>query len=449
MKYLFTFSIAISYLVTFGQHRVSDSPSSRAAASPTGFNITELDANLISMLDSLIIGGCVQVSNFEVHGAPHAFGVFADSVNAIGINSGALLTTGKAGLAVGPDSSNTMGLDNNMLGYPDLNQIAGASTWDAAWIEFDFTPLADTIFASDFVFGSEEYPEYVFGGYNDAFGFFISGPGISGPYSDGAENIAWIPNTTVPIAIDNVNNGYSATEPATGPCTNCQYYVDNTYGPYVQYDAFTTVMHLEYPVIPGETYHFVVAIADAGDGSLDSGVFIESESFCGNTWFQLAQFVAQPQGGYEYQFQNMSQQADSYLWEFGDGTVSTDVNPLHTYAQPGDYEVSLTCTNMCFDTTTTVLLNVGTLTSIEELNQVETTISNVGLDAVSVKGELGHSAPVSLSIMDMTGKVYWSESVGITSRFTQQVNISELKSGLYLMRIDAGKNTSVERFVKL
>jgi PKD repeat protein len=431
----------------FSQARTSDLPNSRATP-PSGFYINQLTTATASLLNSIIIGGCVQVSNFQVHGQAEAYGVFIDSVDAIGMNGGLLLTTGRANNAIGPDNMNGAGYNTGTVGHSLLTQLAGQPTYNAAWIEFDFTPFADTIFASEFVFGSEEYPEYVKSPYNDVFGFFISGPGISGPY-DGAENIALIPNSGIPIAINNVNNGYSGSEPAQGPCDNCQYYVDNSNGPYIQYDAFTTVMSLQYPVIPGETYHFVIAIADAADGFMDSGVFIESESFCGNTWFQYAQFIAQPQGGNTYQFQNQSHRAETYLWDFGDGSLSTDENPVHTYAESGDYEVTLMCSNLCFDTATTVLLNVGTVTDIQEFMVIEAAIQNLSSEAVALDCQLQNSADVSLSMFDISGQICWTERIGISNRFSKTIDASALSPGIYYVRIDAGNSSKTIRFSKM
>lgn len=450
MKRLTIILLAFYGSSVLAQTRVSDHQSGSRATPPTGFYINQLNAVTTSLLDSIIVGGCVQVSNLQFHGPASAFGIFVDSVGALGMNGGLLLTTGTANNAIGPDNANSVGTGNNGNGHPDLSSLSvPLPTYDAIWVEFDFTPLSDTIFASDFVFGSEEYPEYVNSGYNDVFGFFISGPGISGPYSNGAENIALVPNSNIPISIDNVNNGYSPTEPASGPCANCQYYVDNSNGPYVQYDAYTTVMSLEYPVIPGETYHFLIAIADVGDGALDSGVFIESESFCGNTWFQYAQFVAQPQGGSTYEFQNQSFQADSYFWEFGDGMTSTDVSPVHTYAQPGEYEVTLTCSNLCFDTTTTVMLNVGTVTDVEELLSIDASIRNVSVESVILNCQLPTSAHVNLTVFDMAGRTTYVERVGTTNKFSKTIDLSSFQTGIYLLRIDAGSSSKVLRFAKM
>lgn len=44
-------------------------------------------------------------------------------------------------------------------------------------------------------------------------------------------------------------------------------------------------------------------------------------------------------------FENSSVNADSYLWDFGDSNMSTDISPTHTYASDGSYDVVLTATN--------------------------------------------------------------------------------------------------------
>ena len=130
-----------------------------------------------------------------------------------------------------------------------------------------------------YVFGSEEYNEYVGSAFNDIFGFFVNGPKPDGG-SYVFENIALVPGTEVPIAINNVNLGWAmAGSPPPGPGVNGEYFVDNTSGLTIQYDGFTTVLEAKVAVIPGETYHFKLAIADAGDGIYDSGVLLESGSF--------------------------------------------------------------------------------------------------------------------------------------------------------------------------
>jgi len=51
--------------------------------------------------------------------------------------------------------------------------------------------------------------------------------------------------------------------------------------------------------------------------------------------------------GNTVQFENGSEHADSYLWDFGDGQTSDEINPIHTYATSGSFEVTLTSYNEC------------------------------------------------------------------------------------------------------
>lgn len=90
--------------------------------------------------------------------------------------------------------------------------------------------------------------------------------------------MALIPGVGLPVTMNNLNNGPSNT----GPCMNCAYLVDNTGGVDVQYDAHTVIMYARAAVECGETYHIKMAIGDAGDASLDSGVFLEASSFSSN-----------------------------------------------------------------------------------------------------------------------------------------------------------------------
>ncbi len=67
-----------------------------------------------------------------------------------------------------------------------------------------------------------------------------------------------------------------------------------------------------------------------------------------DTALTTARFVANVQEGLaplEVAFTDASYGAvSSRLWDFGDGVTSTDANPAHTYAMPGNYTVSLTVT---------------------------------------------------------------------------------------------------------
>ncbi len=219
-------------------------------------------------------GPGVIIFNITSNCDPGAIGWFVDPTGTLTIDSGLIMTSGSAALAAGPNSTGSAGQSLGLPGDPDLNTLAWPNpTYDACVVTFQVVPLGDTL-SFYYVFGSEEYPEWVFSSYNDVFGFFVWGPGIP-PGS----NVALIPGSNVPVSINNVNMGqYSCPGPPSG-CTNCIYYRDNCNGNIAgEYDGYTTRLPVRFPVVPCDTYTIKLAISDAGDGVYDSGVMIEAGS---------------------------------------------------------------------------------------------------------------------------------------------------------------------------
>jgi gliding motility-associated-like protein len=240
------------------------------------------------LVQNVLLGQGVTATNITFRGNVTQFGSFNGANSNIGLNRGVILATGGITVALGPNNQGgaSVPTGGSQDGDPDLAIVAGTTQGqirDVAIIEFDFVPVGDTI-SFKYVFGSEEYPEYVCSNFNDAFAFFLSGPGFNGPYSLGAENIALIPGTAIPVAINTVNPGVSGQFGTPGGCppgglANAQFYVNNANGQTVQFDGFTRPLVAKAAVQCGETYHIKIAIADVFDGNFDSGVFLEAESF--------------------------------------------------------------------------------------------------------------------------------------------------------------------------
>lgn len=231
-------------------------------------------------VQNVLLGGGVTASNITYTGLPRMIASFtAPAITSLGLGKGVYLTSGSNGLISteqGPDGPSSLLQDNDQAqpGDVSLNGLTTAATQDAAVLEFDFIPQSDTV-RFRYIFGSEEYNDFVNSTFNDVFAFILSG--VTTPFP--ATNIALIPGTTIPITINNVNNGFSLGASA-GPCSNCVYYRDNDGGSIdCVYDGLTTVLTAKHKVICGEKYHIKIAVADAGDGNLDSGVFLEAGSF--------------------------------------------------------------------------------------------------------------------------------------------------------------------------
>lgn len=245
------------------------------------------------LVENVFIGGGVEVSNVTLGAQTLVaqLGEFSNSNTNLGISNGIMLSTGYAtDAAIAGTNTNTSFSSQGagcsggtsglcLAGDADLDAILGISTKDAAVLEFDFVPLSDTV-RFRYVFASEEYNEYTCSQYNDVFAFLLSGPGMA------TQNIALIPNTNTAVAINTINSGSVGL---FGSVNNCNapngslnysnYFVDNSVGSFVQFDGMTRVLEAIAVVQPCQTYHIKLAVADANDGALDSGVFLEAGSF--------------------------------------------------------------------------------------------------------------------------------------------------------------------------
>ena len=249
--------------------------------------------NIQQLIQNYFISGCVETKNFKFKGSGQQVGYFVGGGAALNYDNGIVLSTGKAVNAEGDNPTTSYNSSTSMsssfsspYGKGDstiasMISTTYANTYDAAVLEFDFKPSSNNV-SFNYVFGSDEYNEFVNTGFNDAFGFFLSG----GPQNYVNKNIALIPNTTTPVSINNVNNGnkaatgVNAASLATGPCTNCAYYRDNADGHLpIECDGLTTTLTATASVTACQWYHIKLAIADVEDNIFDSWVFLQANSF--------------------------------------------------------------------------------------------------------------------------------------------------------------------------
>lgn len=227
-------------------------------------------------LAASLVGSGVTISNVTLNCPDGAWGSFDGTNSNLGMNAGILLACGEITNAVGPNVSTGITTDFQENGDPDLEALAGQTTHDACILEFDVKATGDTL-RFKYVFASDEYTEYV-GSINDIFAFFISGPGITG-----TQNIALLPGSSNPVSISTVNclNGspyYICNDPNNFQCPSSYNCPDLASETTIEYDGLTVVLTAVAVVQPCETYHLKLAIADASDGILDSGVFFEAGS---------------------------------------------------------------------------------------------------------------------------------------------------------------------------
>jgi hypothetical protein len=229
-------------------------------------NTTDLNNLTAEQIVNSLIGTGVTVENIQITGAKEAIGFFNGGISeGIGIESGVILSSGDIADAAGPNDADGTGQSLNQPGDEDLDLLLkeqGRTTNDAVVLEFDFIPENEQ-FLFEYVFASDEYNEYANSSFNDIFAFFLNG-----------ENIALIPGTTIPVAINNINaTDNSAFFRNNDPSDFPESLPYNT-----EFDGFTTKLAARGFVTPGKKQHLKLVIADTSDSILDSAVFLKAGS---------------------------------------------------------------------------------------------------------------------------------------------------------------------------
>ncbi len=221
------------------------------------------NATAIAMAEE-IFGSGVTVVGASYTGDNRSSGIYSEgdtiSPGVTPSDTGVILSTGRANRFTNTSgeanqssstSTNTSGVNNDS----DFNALVGANTYDAAFLDVDFIPTGDTM-TIQFVFSSEEYPEYTNSIYNDAVGVWVNGAPATLTVGDGSTTVG------------NVNN-----------IDNFNLYNDNTSDQYnTEMDGFTVTMTLTMTVIPGVVNSIRIGIADVGDSSYDSNLLIAGDS---------------------------------------------------------------------------------------------------------------------------------------------------------------------------
>ena len=237
-----------------------------------------------NLITNVFLGEGVEVVSITYDGNNQSVGYFTGGENVIGIERGIIMSTGSCSTQsnAGPFGAEEVGNvfasdDSGFNGSdPDINSLATLTTFNLIKYTIVFKPVSDTV-RFRYVFASEEYPEYACSSFNDIFGFFLSGPGINGPFQNNGINMALIPGTNLPVTINNIHPlaGTQCGAPAYDQFYNNNNFTSNQ----PVYDGFLDVFTAEAVVIPCEEYTIKLVIADVGDSAFDTGVFLEAKSF--------------------------------------------------------------------------------------------------------------------------------------------------------------------------
>jgi hypothetical protein len=249
-----------------------------------------VDSNMpVPALAQMLVPPGLTPLNVVYTGTNQACGTFSGG-NGCGLplDSGVILATGDIANAIGPNNQSGATTAFGINGDADLSQlVGGGQTYDAAALEFDVVATNGMTLGFQYIFASEEYPEWI-GAFNDPMAIFVTTNRTATNWIN-TNNIALVPGTTQAVSVNTINGGYSPRTQQISP-SNQQYYVDNhdpffsAVPPYaapapefnVQYDGMTVLLTAQIQIQAGVTNHVKIAIADYGDDQYDSAVFVKS-----------------------------------------------------------------------------------------------------------------------------------------------------------------------------
>jgi hypothetical protein len=229
----------------------SKKPSNESESNLPAFTITPTN-NVDSLINALVVPGSgITIKSVTFSGAPTAAGLYYEGP--FNMEDGIILASGDVTNALPPNTAGDISTNFNLPGCEECDSIIpGYVSYDAAILEiiFDVNDSCHSI-SFEFIFGSEEYPEWVGSPYNDVFGAYLNGTQVAFD-SDGN-----------PITINGpfFSSGAVQIPPDNG----------------MEYDGSTAKLKTIATVVPGSTDNTLVfVVCDAGDHILDSGVLLKS-----------------------------------------------------------------------------------------------------------------------------------------------------------------------------
>ena len=291
----------------------------------------------------LVNSPCASVSNFSVSGAGYAnnqqsYGYFNGAGTTFPFQNGVVLSTGRAKLAQGP---NTSLLDDggnmNWQGDADLETALNINnSVNATVLEFDFIPLANKV-SFDYMLSSEEYHDTAPCTYSDGFAFLLKEVGSTDPY----QNLAVIPGTQTPVKVTSVHPYI----PGGCPAQNEQYFgaFNGSEHP-TNFNGQTKVLKAQAHVTPGVQYHIKLVIADEGNYRYDSAIFLGGGSFDVTTDLGPDRLRATNNplcSGEVLQLDAGYPQAASYQWYKNGAALSGENGSTYNVTTEGDYSVAI------------------------------------------------------------------------------------------------------------
>jgi gliding motility-associated-like protein len=303
------------------------------------------------LIEDILIGNnCISnivvtnVSGGNFNGSDQSYGYFDASGSSFPFQNGVVLSTGRLSNVEGPNNSLSDDDAPNWLGDTDLETVLNENnTINATILEFDFTSVATQV-SFRYIFASEEYQVNNANTcqYSDLFGFLIRNVNDT-QYT----NIALIPNTQTPVKVTTVHpaipNGCAAQNEAYFGSWN------NTTAP-INFNGQTAILTATANIVPNETYHVKLVIADEQNYRYDSAVFLEAGSFKLTTDLGIDRLAEYNNPLCENETLDLVATQlgnNNYKWFKNGNEIIGEINETYTVVDAGVYNVEVTLQNTC------------------------------------------------------------------------------------------------------
>lgn len=155
-------------------------------------------------------------------------------------------------------------------------------------------------------------------------------------------------------------------------------------------------------------------------------------------------FLLQTNGGDIQFFGNLSTNAISYAWKFGDGGNDNVQNPIYTYTTPGYFTVELITTNgACMDTAYTNVMVYNTTGINENINTLLLdAYPNPAKDYITLSGVINEGL---VELINYSGKII--KRVRVMKLNGYQMNISDIANGVYFIKYSSENKSEIKKII--